>query len=218
MKYCMQCGQQLSEDAKFCSACGNKVGEVAPQVQPIQQPDISKPRKQFFDGEIHKCPNCGETLNSFSSNCLNCGYELRGGMAVNSVNKLSGMLNNATSEEQKISIIRNFPIPNTKEDILEFMFLASSNFDVQYYLEHINEEDISDAWLSKIKQCYSKAKATLSQQDFQQIESLYNQAINEIKKEKKKKGIGGILSIIGKIYIFVLIITLIFTALILLFL
>ena len=216
MAYCQNCGEKLQDGAKFCGNCGIKVSETIYQpAQSMQQTDSSKQRKQFFDGEIHKCPQCGEVLNSFSSICPVCGYELRGVATVNSIDKLLEMLNNATSEEQKIGIVRNFPIPNTKEDILEFMFLASANFDVQYYVTHINEEDVSDAWLSKIKQCYSKAKVALSQQDFQQIENLYNQVINEIEKSKKKKGIRGILSTIGKIYIFLLIIILIFTALIL---
>ena len=39
-------------------------------------------------------------------------------------------------------------IPNTKEDIFEFMLLASSNFDAFYYATHLHVEDISDAWLS----------------------------------------------------------------------
>ena len=36
--------------------------------------------------------------------------------------------------------------------------MASSNFDAEYHIHHLDVEDISDAWLVKIEQCYQKAK------------------------------------------------------------
>lgn len=33
-------------------------------------------------------------------------------------------------DKQKLALIQNFPIPNTVDDILEFMLLAVSNIDV----------------------------------------------------------------------------------------
>ena len=45
------------------------------------------------------------------------------------------------------------------------MLLASSNFDASYYATHLHEEDISDAWLSKVEQCYEKAKLTFTNQN-----------------------------------------------------
>ncbi len=35
-------------------------------------------RRITYDGEIHKCPNCGEVINSFVSICPACGFELNG--------------------------------------------------------------------------------------------------------------------------------------------
>ena len=35
-------------------------------------------RKVVYDGEIHKCPNCGEVINSFVSICPACSFELGG--------------------------------------------------------------------------------------------------------------------------------------------
>ncbi len=95
---------------------------------------------------------CREVLDSFVSHCSSCGYELRGIRTANSIQELVEKIENCPSEKRLIEIIRNFPIPNTKEDILEFMVLAASNFDVKYYKSHLNEEDVSDAWLSKIKE------------------------------------------------------------------
>jgi hypothetical protein len=84
-------------------------------------------------------------------------------------------------------MVKNFPIPNTKEDIFVFMLLASSNFDSSYYATHLNQEDISDAWLTKIDQCYQKAKLAFgSHSDFEIIESIYQKIKNECTEKESK--------------------------------
>ena len=166
MAFCTNCGHQLANDAKFCFECGAKVA--------IPAADEEHRRKIRFDGEIHKCPHCGEVLNSFESVCPTCNYELRGLKSSGAVKELSQKLENALSERQRIVIIKNFPVPNTKEDIFEFMLLAASNFDASYYVSHMDEDDISDAWLAKIEQCYSKARLAFgNHDDYEKIESIY---------------------------------------------
>ena len=55
MKYCDQCGAQLSDKAKFCSACGTP---IAPAIEiPI----------------VILCKNCGEPLEEGFCFCANCG-------------------------------------------------------------------------------------------------------------------------------------------------
>ena len=56
MAFCINCGQELTEDAKFCANCGQAVGNNSSTSQ----------RKTVYDGELHKCPNCGE-LFSFNA-------------------------------------------------------------------------------------------------------------------------------------------------------
>lgn len=68
MRFCINCGKELPDGAKFCTGCGAKVFEENAQ----------STRKTVYDGEIHKCPNCGEILNSFVSICPTCGLELCG--------------------------------------------------------------------------------------------------------------------------------------------
>lgn len=65
MPYCSKCGAQVSAEDKFCSKCG----------QPINK---ESSRTTIYEGEIHKCPNCGEVLDAFSVVCPACGYEIRG--------------------------------------------------------------------------------------------------------------------------------------------
>ena len=209
MEYCTKCGRQLEPDAMFCANCGEKRTAVV---------YVPEQRKTVYDGEIHKCPNCGEILNSFVLNCTACGYELRGVKSSNAVSELSINLQrieslrnerNSTAirrgffakgsddiDEQKINLIRNFTIPNTKEDILEFAVLAAANidktsYDDSYgYLSHkINtrRRDLSNAWMSKLEQAYQKAKIILAGDPrLYEIQAIYNSTHKSVKKEKSK--------------------------------
>ncbi len=166
MAFCIRCGQPLVDGAKFCATCGMSVTSGSGENE--------KKRETIYDGEIHKCPHCGEALKAFESVCPTCKFELRGVKGSSSVKELAEKIERATSESQKISIIKNFPIPNTREDILEFMILAAANFDAAYYAAHLDEEDSSDAWLSMVEQCYQKAKLVLNDQaDFEKVERIY---------------------------------------------
>ena len=181
MPFCKNCGRKLTDDAKFCDECGKRIGESIIE--------CGLQRKEIFDGEIRKCPNCSAILKSFTTVCV-CGYELRGIKVNDSVREFSRRLEKASNEQQRINLIRGFAIPNTKEDIVEFMTLAVANFDVDYYAAHLNEEDISDAWLAKIEQCYRKAKLSFGVNDIQNIEELYfsiKEKTNQVLLGKKKK-------------------------------
>lgn len=175
MAFCINCGQKLAEGAKFCAECGTQV-EHADTPQDEQ-------RKVVYEGDLHKCPNCGEVLGSFVSACSSCGYELRGAKASNSVRELSKKLQElemqrlseehdsilsqilangqlSKIDEQKITLIKSFPIPNAKEDILEFAVLALSNINPDAFDTanggDFREAAISSAWLSKFEQAYQK--------------------------------------------------------------
>ena len=176
MAFCTNCGQQVADGAKFCANCGT----------PVSQNVANTERKTVFDGEIHKCPHCGEVLKAFETVCPTCKFELRGAQGSSAVKDLAEKLENATSEKQRIIIIKNFPVPNTKEDIFEFMLLASSNFDAEYYTSHLDEDDITDAWLAKIDLCYKKAQLMLSNNEIQSFEKIYLEIKSNISKTQSK--------------------------------
>lgn len=208
MAFCMNCGQRLPEGAKFCSNCGAATGEVKSE---------TAQRKIVYDGEVHKCPNCGEIVDSFVLNCPSCGHEFRSSASTSLVQELASKLeameqqqeprkrrtikdellrtnNLSKTDEQKISLIRSFVIPNTKEDILEFIILASSNINVELYGEsNLTPENevlkaVSDAWIAKFEQAYRKAQFSFSETPtFTQIKEVYINKTNEINKQKKKK-------------------------------
>ena len=179
MSFCVNCGEKLLEGAKFCPICGNKI-ETTTNVKTEQ-------RKIVFDGEIHKCPYCGEPLMAFETTCSHCKKEIRGLQGASVIQEFALKLEKTFNEEQKISLIKNFHIPNTKEDIFEFMILASSNFDAQYYTTHLEVDDISDAWLVKIEQCYQKSKLALNNNDLYKITELYTQIKTNIKRNTSNK-------------------------------
>ena len=211
MVFCSNCGKELINSAKFCPECGTPVSSSYSQ------------RKSVYDGEIHKCPNCGEVLESFTTKCTACGYELRGVKNSNAVRefamkleqiernriidnrvvsglkeKMSKLSSVNPTDEQKISFIRSFAIPNTKEDIYEFMILASSNIDLKLYgmaydssqfqgIMTASQRAVSDAWLSKFEQAYQKANLMFgSSQEFLNVQIMYQQKMKEISKKKKQ--------------------------------
>lgn len=194
MAFCIHCGHELLEGARFCANCGKEVNNNNSNHQ----------RKTVYDGELHKCPNCGERLDSFVLICPSCGYELRGARITSVVNELAQKLEKAMSTEQKIDLVRSFYIPNTKEDIYEFFILAISNMNTDGYT--------ADAWYAKLEQAYQKAKLSFGNApEFQYLNQLYNEAkkthrtksiTRSIKKSKLLQclflgAIGAIMMIIG---------------------
>lgn len=170
MPFCSNCGQQINDGAKFCPSCGTAVSNEKTNNQ----------RKTVFEGNIHKCPNCGEVLNSFTSNCPSCGHEIRGASNSAAVQEFAVKLASAESRQEKIAIIRNFPIPNTKEDILAFMILASTNIGDNL------EKDISAAWQSKTEQAYQKAQIIFQdEKEFSRIQNIYSQVCVKLTKQNK---------------------------------
>lgn len=170
MPYCKKCGNELESDAEFCTECGTPI---------IKKSDE---RKEVYDGNVHKCPNCGEHLKSFKLKCPSCGHELRDSKSSNAVSEFVKKLEKANSEEQQYSdLIRSFPIPNNKEDILEFMILASSNIVGQ------SNKSVFDAWKSKFEHCYQKAVIMFeNEKEFNQIDKIYKETNNKIKIQENK--------------------------------
>lgn len=115
MAFCSKCGAQLADGAQFCNGCGAPVASA--------QNDGSK-RVQKFVGEIRKCPNCGQELQSFQGKCPACGIELAGVSAARSVTTFFEKYQKETDLHRQMDIVKNFPIPNAKEDLLEFALLA----------------------------------------------------------------------------------------------
>lgn len=73
--------------------------------------------------------------------------------------------------------ISKYPIPNSKEDLMEFMILATNSIDIKASINDI----VKKAWISKMNQIMQKAKITLkNSKDLEIIEKLYNEKIRAI--------------------------------------
>lgn len=156
MAFCQKCGAQLADGAAFCANCGTPVGSTGTENQ----------RRQVYEGEIRKCPNCGAVLNAFEAVCPSCGFEIRNAHVSSVVKEFEKQLAEIESTRKdsdtkggnfiadifdsmsygkvsktdnlKANFIKNFPVANTKEDAFEFMILAASNID-----ERVLANDIS---------------------------------------------------------------------------
>ena len=205
MGKCRKCGKLLMPGTKFCPSCG-------------ENQDSSSSSEQVV-GKVYKCPSCGETLEAFAVKCPACGYELRATKATGAVKELADKLeklqskNNAVTsgitkifnsthlssvDEQKVNTIRNFVVPNNREDIIELMIMAISNINPEAFNELASgamsesrkksERAISEAWLSKYEQALQKAKITFSDDPvLAGIEDDYQRKMGEIKKQKNKR-------------------------------
>ena len=177
MSFCVNCGESLSDSAKFCSKCGTQVD--------LNYEITNSERKIVYDGEIHKCPRCGEILNHRDLICPTCKYELRDIKESRIMQELNEKLDRAKKEMEQIVIIRSFPIPKTKEGLSELSKWAASNFDADFSASHQTVDDISDAYYSMLKKCYLQALDLLDNQS-QEFISIKN-IFDSVEQEKNKK-------------------------------
>ena len=156
-------------------------------------PSVAAPKSDKF-GDVKKCPACGAIAQSFQTKCSDCSHEFSNIGANVSIGKLFEMLNACESDrkeesnsitgafgslmakglgqgdkvtEKKKSIISGFPIPNTKDDILEFLSSAipnarqKGNMFTKQQPENKSHNDLAPTWKSKCEQLIMKAKFSM---------------------------------------------------------
>ena len=101
MAYCIHCGKQLPDGAKFCAYCGKSMNlETGPT--PV--------REQVYAGNVIKCPACGAEVNSFLALCTACGHEINSRKLSPSVSQFIHSLNECDkriAEEPKMAKVKN---------------------------------------------------------------------------------------------------------------
>lgn len=207
MLYCKGCGHQLTEPSKFCPHCGLSVESVGAGAE--------NQRSVVWEGVVHKCPQCGEPIKSFSGRCPVCGFEFRDRGAVRSVTELAAKIQyyenekaNATRRgfakplsvndvneicQQEASVIKAHPIPNNIEDIKEFVVYAATNIDPDCYSPSSTRFNaqanraVSDAWLIKCEQAVQKATLLLDNSgETAEMKALLSEAKEKIRRAKRK--------------------------------
>lgn len=120
VRFCSYCGTKLDKGAKFCKGCGKQVGQFSSvgdkrvnYHEKKSDESITK-RQTVYEGYIHKCPNCGEVLDSFVTNCPSCGNEIRDTKAVSTVREFTQKLERI--EAQKM------PTVSEQKSVMKMVF------------------------------------------------------------------------------------------------
>lgn len=61
---CPSCGAAVVRDARFCSSCGRRMPEAAPEAEEAPSPD-----------DVRYCPECGAMLRDGERFCAVCGFD-----------------------------------------------------------------------------------------------------------------------------------------------
>ncbi|MDG1350242.1 MAG: hypothetical protein P8P80_04015 [Crocinitomicaceae bacterium] len=141
-------------DVKLAMQNKETAASAPPSTPPPSMPPPSTKQKSSKVGDIMTCPACGATADSMKLSCGECGHEFRNTGLSNLISefkekiekaetnaiqekstglfgKLMAMVDQETDNERKIynakaNIIKNFPIPSNKEDLIEFMTFSTS--------------------------------------------------------------------------------------------
>lgn len=201
MIYCINCGRQLGDSDRFCPNCGCPRGivpqnagrqtsmanqNIPPQGVSSQAYDPMQgyaKRKMVYNGNIVKCPNCGQIVPAITTTCPACGYEFHNTAAPVSLSEFERRFQELESKrqttgkgalkeqvrqelgldpilEQETQLIRNFAIPADKENIVNLMVLASANIDAKALATQnsiSSNYQLASAWQAKMEHAYHMA-------------------------------------------------------------
>ena len=191
------------------------------------------------------CPSCGHKVSSIDLFCPACGLSLEDTTASSAAqtladklavidNQKEGIIRNfirvkqekiSDKATQKAQIIKAFPVPNTKKDLLEFIHLAASNINTKILLGQTtdssldedaikSEKLLSETWLEKMESIYQKAQTLLAgDADFLKIENIYRakkheiDALREELRRKSRRSNIGMAILMGMLLLIMIVIT-----------
>jgi len=157
--------------------------EKQQSMKKTETPSVAPKSNKY--GDVKKCPNCGAVVKSFQTRCSDCDFEFRDIEAIGSIKNLHdelvkieknligkkrGLWDKSLEDdimEAKMRFISTYPIPNTKEDILEFLALAISEGRAGEKLSVWSADSNSlvvtyrKTWRDKAKQVIIKARLAL---------------------------------------------------------
>jgi hypothetical protein len=154
-------------------------------------------------GVINKCPNCGGALKAFASRCELCGHELSGVSASKTVTDLvqkfngieaaldaAGLHGNKRIKElvsRKGQVIRDFPIPNSREDLQSLIYFIRPKIQ-----DDIKPDPNAEDWRVKFQEVFNLAKNAYKgdakmRAEFEEIERSLNVSVSGVLKSRAKR-------------------------------
>ena len=173
----------------------------------------SAPKSEKY-GDVRKCPACGAIVPSMAAKCPECGYEFTNVEANSSTRLLMQKIDEIQAQYAELTanvdnkdesairtrgyqvkrqlndrtaqLIQNFPIPNTREDLIEFLTLCIGNSKADSVMLDGNDP-VTPAWRKKLQQVIAKVKVALpnDQQAQEHIDEYEGKRENSKKKGKK---------------------------------
>ena len=134
-------------------------------------------------GNVLKCPSCGAQIVGGSAMCPECGYTFSNVGANSSSEKLSAKLEAidvayrgkvsftfpvygvSKKAKEKASVIRMFPVPNTRADLLEFLTSLSAIISSMKQLQSsqiFEDQMMRKAYDAKYEECVNKARVSFA--------------------------------------------------------
>lgn len=177
----------------------------------------SAPKSEKY-GDVRKCPACGAIVPSMAAKCPECGYEFTNVEANSSTRLLMQKIDEIQAQYAELTanvdnkdestirtrgyqvkrqlndrtaqLIQNFPIPNTREDLIEFLTLCIGNSKADSIMLDGNDP-VTPAWRKKLQQVIAKVKVALpNDQQAQELIEEYEGKRENSKKKGKKIAIG----------------------------
>jgi ribosomal protein L37AE/L43A len=154
-------------------------------------------------GVINKCPNCGGALKAFSSKCDLCGHELAGVGPNRTITDLvekfdeieaeitkAGLTGGAREKElitRKARVIRDFPIPNSREDLQSLIYFIHPKIQ-----DNIKPDPNAEDWRVKFREVLNLAKNAYkgdakTRAEFEEIERSLNTTISGSLQTRAKR-------------------------------
>lgn len=159
-------------------------------------------------GSLQKCPACGAMVTGGSAVCQDCGYAFNSSEALVSRERLyelivkidkeyvveTGILvdprrANAGKASLKATAIVNFPVPNTRADLLDFLSFLSALANPSARKDYMSSflatatEDLGYAYWQLYASCINKARISFAKdKSFAQFYASYERMMVEAKK------------------------------------
>lgn len=184
--FCPSCGKKICTN----SSKRNPSQDINSVTADASFEVANSKRQQEYIGKVYKCPNCGSVISRSTAICPDCGMKISTVQDSATLRAFRAKITELETKEKSDSIlgvykeiwgvfagyknpivafIKNYPIPDSVDEIVEFAIYAKTCFDSCNL-----RNDKYWAWQQKIKQLYMKARISFpNDAAFKEVERIY---------------------------------------------